>query len=330
MKLLFNIGGTNIGNKEFKDLLGYIDADIKFDNLRPDVITATKDVISIIGKPIYDYAFTHYNAAMVVDLENEDYLFVRAIQYAVAVNAYMLYAPSNDLSHTNDGRKMRNDEHEKNPFEWMIDRDNKNAEKRYYRALDDLIFFLNNTEITALKDLWITSDEYKAVKSLFINTVADFNRFYNIESSLLLMKIAPGIRECERREIVSRIGVIKYNFIKTAILTDKISGLTVNDQTLLDLCQELCANYALAWALPRFSVTLFPEGVLQYQNSDRMSTQAKKPALFNEPELARQTFANNAKRIAIEIENFVKPAPAIDETIEINPKIVTGATHFST
>ena len=328
MKLLFDNNQPDVSSKELKDLLGYVDADLKFKNLRPDIITATKDVINLISIEVYDYVADLYLPSMVKDFDDPNYLLVRAVQLPIATNGYMLYAPSNDLSHTNDGRKMRNDEHEKQAFEWQLDRDNKVQEKRYYRSLDDLIYLLDTTNITVLKTLWHASDAYKLSKSNFVNTVRDFNLYYNIESSLLLMKIAPGLSECERREIAPRIGSAKYLILKNSI-TEPTPALSAADVLLLDLCKEFEVNYALAWALPRFSVTLFPEGVLQYQNSDRMSTQAKKPALFNEPELARQTFANNAKRLAIEIENHVKPALIADETIAINPIIISGNGHFS-
>jgi hypothetical protein len=55
-------------------------------------------------------------------------------------------APSNDVAHTNNGRKMRQDEGEKLPFQWMLDNDNASLEKRYYRALDDLIKFLDRSK----------------------------------------------------------------------------------------------------------------------------------------------------------------------------------------
>ena len=328
MKLLFDTSGTSVGSREFKELLGYVDKDIKFENLLSDILSATKEVVNLIGIEVYNYVADLYSPNLAKDFADPIYNLVRAVQLPIATNGYYLYAPSNDLSHTNDGRKMRNDEHEKNAFEWMLDRDNKMQEKRYYRALDDLVFLLDNTNILDLKTIWQASNAYKASKANFVNTVIDFNRFYNIESSLLLLKIAPGLSECERREIAPRIGNQKFLSLKNSILSLN-TALSLNDIVLLDLCKEFSVNYALAWALPRFSVTLFPEGVLQYQNSDRMTTQGKKPALFNEPELARQTFANNAKRIAIEIENHLKPAPVADDTISINPIIISGNGHFS-
>jgi hypothetical protein len=68
--------------------------------------------------------------------------------------------------HTNNGRKMRQDEGEKLPFQWMLDNDNAALEKRYYRALDDLIKFLdrskNETELTTtLYTIWTNSEAFK-------------------------------------------------------------------------------------------------------------------------------------------------------------------------
>src|SRR5690606_20010819 len=109
-----------------------------------------------------------------------------------------------------------------------------------------------------------------------LNNVDDFNNFFQIESHLLLMKITPGIIECERREIIPRIGIEKYTIQKNTP-TEAI------DIEILNLVKMACACYSLAWAIHRLSVSIFPEGILQYQVSDRQTTISKKPALLHEP-----------------------------------------------
>ncbi len=342
MKLLFNITDKEISSDEIKAHLGYVDADLSFKNLMPDIITSTNDIKKLIGKEVYNLVHTHYTDGLtdgVYEYDYEDYndLILRGTRYPILVKAYSLFAPTNDLSHSNDGRIVRGGENARAPWQWQIDEDNKAQEKRYYRALDDLIQLLDESKEEGYDYLtpeeqqetiyfkWINSDAYKLTKALFINTVDEFNTIFHIESRLLLLKLSSGMYECEQKEILPRIGKEKFEALKASPASEPV------DIQLMILIKEACAFYALAWAIPRMSVTIFPEGVLQYQTSDRTTTQAKKPALLNEHELARQAFADSANRRLIEIENLLKPAPEPNTTqpIEVLIPICSSNKGFS-
>lgn len=331
MKLLFS-PSESASSDEIKSLLGYVDADLKLADLKPDLITATNDIIEIIGLPVYNYALSKLEN-IEVDDENQDYNLIQAIRYPILVNAYRLYAPSNDLSHTGDGRKMRNDDHEKAAFQWQIEADNKAQEKRYYRALDDLIKFLDNSKVeeedeTTIWTIWTTSDNYKKSQKLFIRSTNEFNEFFPIQSRFLLLMISPGIDFCERREILPRIGKTKFDALKEALQ----SATAITDETdlkLLHLIKEACASYSLAWAIPRMSIQIFPEGVIQSYTSDRMTQNASKPALLSEPEAARQAFIASFNRVVLDIEELLKPAPEPGTDIPTNPTINYGDKYFS-
>lgn len=320
MKLLFNIQDKETSSDEIKAHLGYVDADLSFKNLMPDIITSTNDIKKLIGKEVYDLVHKHYTDGLadgIYEYDYEDYndLILRATRYPILVKAYSLFAPTNDLSHSNDGRIVRAGENAKAPWQWQIDEDNKAQEKRHYRALDDLIQLLDESKPEGYDELtteeqeetiyfkWINSAAFKLSKSLFVNTVDEFNSIFHIESRLLLMKLSSGMSECERKEILPRIGKEKFDALKTAPASEPV------DIELMELIKQATVFYAFAWAIPRMSVTIFPEGVLQYQTSDRTTTQAKKPALLNEHELARQAFADSANSRLIDIENLLKPIP---------------------
>ena len=320
MKLLFNTDTEETSKDELKELLGYIDADFSFKNLLPDIITSTNEVKKIISKEVYDYIQASYedNLAEGVytnDFSDSDSNLVRSTRYPIAIKAYSLYAPTNDLSHTGDGRRAKATESEKLPWQWMIDNDNKEQEKRYYRALDDLIDLLDDSKPDGYAEMtdeakaatvyykWTNSTAYKQLKALFLNSVDEFNKVYSIESRLLLLKIAPGIEECERREILPRIGKEKIAFLKAG------TGLTDTDNELLYLIKNACGFYAIAWAIPKMSITLFPEGVLQYQISDRANTIAKKPAIGNEHQYALESFMKSFLFAVSDIELLLAPEP---------------------
>jgi hypothetical protein len=329
MKVLFNTT-TTAGNTELKELLGFIDADLKLKNLIPDIITASNDVIDLVGMEVYKKAIEAYNDG---ETTEEDKPFIYAIRYPIAVNAYRLNAPSNDLAHTNNGRKMRQDDKEKLPFQWMIDNDNAALEKRYYRALDDLIKFLDRSKVeveltTTLYSIWTNSEAFKATHDLFIRTVADFDKVFPINSRLLLIKLAPGISDCEQYEIRPRVSVEKITALKLALK----SNTAITDATdieLIRLIRKASVAYSFAWAMPRLSVQLYPEGVLQHVTSDRATTRGAKPALKNETQEARQAWETDYERVLIEIEKLLEPIPTIDATINVIPDQMFGDTYMS-
>jgi hypothetical protein len=329
MKLLFQTTGT-AGNTELKGLMGFIDANLKLTNLIPDLITATNDVIDLVGIEVYDKAITLYNNGETSE-GNKDFIY--AIRYPIAVNAYRLYAPNNDVSHTNDGRKQRQDEGQKLPWEWMLDRDNAALEKRYYRALDDLIKFLDRSKVdtelpSTIYTIWTNSEAYKKTQKLFIRTVSEFDEFFTIQSRLLLIKLAPAISECEQYEIRPRVGIEKMNALKLALKGNtEITDAT--DIELIRLIRQASVSYSLAWSMTRLSVQLYPEGVLQHVTSDRATTRGAKPALKNETQEARQAFEADYKRTILAIEKLLEPAPLIDETGTVIPDQTFGDNYFS-
>lgn len=324
MKLLFVTIGTK-GSSELKDLLGFIDADIKIQNIVPDLITATNDIIDLIGKPVYDKVVELYNEG---SFDEEVSRSIYSVRYPIAVNAYRLFTPSNDLAHTNNGRKMRQDDGEKQAFEWMLDRDNAALEKRYYRALDDLIKFLDNCDNQDLQVLWKASDAYKKTHDLFIRTVAEFDSFFPINSRLLLIKLAPGISDCEQYEIRSRVGAEKLKALKQA-LKQNTPITEAKDLELIRLIRKASVAYSMAWSMMRFSVQLYPEGVLQHVTSDRATTRGAKPTLKSETEAARQAFMNDFDRVIKELEKLLEPEPTVSQSTKILPDLMSGDNYFS-
>lgn len=329
MKLLFSTNEAK-SSQEIKQLMGYVDADLKLKNLKPDIKTATYNIVSLVGKEVYDFVADLYTETLAANDEDFNYNLMQSVRYPILVNAYMLYAPSNDLSHTNAGRKMRNEDFEKNAFDWMIDRDNKAQEKRYYRALDDLIKFLDNSEEDSdeLWALWKSSDAYKKSQKLFIRTTDDFNEFFQIESRFLLLKLAPGLQFCETREILPRLGKTKFDELKEKLKNH--TEISEIDLQLIHLIKEATAAYSLAWAIPRMSIQIFPEGILQSYTSDRMSSQASKSPMLNESEGARQAFMTTFSRVAIDIEQLLKPPPVISIETPLMPRTICGDKYLST
>lgn len=331
MKLL--ITDDQNASRELKSVLGFLDADIKYKNIRPDMVSATNEVISLIGTAVYNFIADKYASTTTFSDEDVNQNLVRAVQYAIYSKAYILYAPNNDLSHTNDGRKMRNEEHEKNAFQWMIDADNEAQEKRYYRALDDLIKLLDSTKTdaelsTTIWTIWTSSQEYKNSQSYFIRNSKQFDKYAVIESPYLFFKLCPGIDECETDEILPRIGQAKFNDLKDKLKTQE-DITNVNDIKLLDLIRRATANYAYSWGIKRFSVALLPDAVVQKFNSTHQTIKASAPAGKMEPQLAAASFYETFEKTVVKIEDLLSQQPADLSTIPTSPKIIDFIGGFS-
>lgn len=295
MKLIFE-KSEGIFGKELKEAIGFIDADFKFRKMRQDIRSATKELIDIIGQPTYDHIETEYQKED--DDQGKDKTLIEMAQAAIGLQAYRYFAPANDLAHTPNGRKMRNSEDEANPFPWMVDKNDDENQRRAFRAIDDLIAYLDENVAS-----WKTSDAYKETHKHFIRSTKEFDQFYSINSRLLLMKLAPGIDMTEKSDIASRLGIELYNSLKEKRKNN--TPLNPNEENLILLIQKACAYSSLAWGLPRLQMTLFPEGILFAYRSDRSTTNARKPSEQMHVDSMAQKFSQDADRALKEIEEHI-------------------------
>lgn len=311
MNVLFNREGDASASTELKDVLSFIDVDIKYKNIKSDVLTATRELIAIIGKEIYDVAYNDYK-----NKTDDKKDLVTYMRLPIAINAYRMYAPNNDIAHTANGRKMRQDDNQKQAFEWMIDRDNEMLERKYYRAVDDLLHYLEESEPT-----WKSSEAYNKLQQSIFKTTDDFNEHFTIDSRLMLLKLQPGIKQCLQNEIKVRIGADALENILKEEVTDILE---------LDFAvKQACAYYALAWAIPRLSVQLLPQGVLQSYVGERTTTQSKQVAPGNALAYAKQYFENDFKKAIANIEIIVKASQPIS-TEDLVDDVFTGSNFIST
>lgn len=289
---------------EFKSALGFVDADFKFNKLRADLRTTTNELVKIIGQEVYDEIYGWYIGAP----DPDQTAMVEAAQYAVASGAYKLYAPINDLQHGVNGRKMLTSEDSKTPFEHMLVASDDELERRYFRAIDDLLELLDVASAT-----WKASVEYKESHKNIVRTVDEFNEYWTMNSRLLLIKLSPGIAKAERQEIAPRIGSEAYQALKDKRDATDQTALTALQAVLLPLIQEACVYYSLSWGVPRFQATLFPEGILQPVRTDRQTVKGRVGYTGNQVDQAAQLFKRDAEDVFLEIERILKAQEVVDE-----------------
>ena len=123
------------GSEELNSLTGQWFASTPFYLIRTEIDFAAQELGSIVGSEVVDAAEEAYLAGADPD-------FVDAVRLPVAFRAIARYAQLSGVSHEGTGRKVKMDDNEKMPFEWMIDRDDRAMLDRYYRAIDSLFRFL--------------------------------------------------------------------------------------------------------------------------------------------------------------------------------------------
>jgi len=274
------------GSDELKALIGFIYRSIDFEDLYTYIKLSEREMKKIIGSEIFKVAEDHYNSddykAEITEGEEANAALllldelVEYIQLPVAMNAYRMFAPGNDLSHSETGRQMYISEGLKTAFEWMIDKDDMNLLNLYHGSVDALLEFLDENKDTETEgkegeegvkvfEAWISSDAYIKSKELLINNADTFNdHFFINESRRLFLVLTPILKTVEGDIIRPCVSKEKYNEIKQMILEDNLSD---ENKPLLALMRDALALLTISKACTRLSSEVLPNGVFQHYSN---------------------------------------------------------------
>ena len=164
-------------------------------------------------------------------------------------------------------------DNEKLAWEWMYDRDDAAALRKYHKTTDRLLKFLEDNE----EDIeeWADSDFQKALRSRFIQTAEVFDSIFPIDGSRrFFVIVAPFMEEVERKQIKKIIGATKYDELKAAIEDNNVAA---EDRELVDYICDCIPMLTMAKALVRLNVKVLPDGVVQQFNSAFQSRKASQP-----------------------------------------------------
>lgn len=288
------------GNEELRTLTGSYYKSNDFDKISVKVELASEDLVNLIGQAIFDKAQTHYlsdyylTPPVAVPVESGsgsgsageglpavDYplldRLVQHIQLPIAFIATLWHSQGNDISHEDTGRKVKLDKtSESIAWEWQYNRDDASALRNYQKAYDRLIRFLNANNFAE----WDNSTAKKNTLSLFIDTPEHFNRLFAIDDSpVFFLRIAPLMREVERKHIKPILGTEKFNALKELIQSG--AEMSEQDQELYDYVCDPIPLITMSMAVKRFSLTVIPEGVVQNFFSERSTSKANIPATLD-------------------------------------------------
>ena len=259
---------------EIKVHVGFLYAYNNFNNLKTDIDLAEDDIKDLIGSDMFDVAQAYYDS---FDSDAMLGALVKHIQLPLAYFAIHSFSQNNDISHEDSGRKVKIDsEREKLPWEWMLEKDERALLKKAHRTTDRLIRFLDENINDPHFIRWKFGEERVAIHHQFISNANDFDAIYPINKSRrFFLKIAPFIREAERKYILPVLTQTFFDDIKAKLSDVANPGIT--PAGIIPYIQVPLAFFAMAIAVERLNIDILPEGVFQNIVSDRLTQRAKLP-----------------------------------------------------
>ena len=330
MTILFN--KDNNGADELRELTSSYFASNNFDRIKMKVLLAQEDVATVIGKTVMEKVLAHYNGDNYPDGDTDEQKFltelVPYIQMPIAYKATFDYYQANELTHEDNGRKMKLDPNtERTPWQWQIDRDDYLNMRLYYKTLDRLILYLeeNNAKITEWKD----GNARKTANSLFIRNAKEFDRVFPIdESGSFFYAIVPFMQEIERRFILPVLGDDLSDLKEARIGTEDVSEA---NQAKIDAPVNAIPLLTMEMAVKRLSLQVLPEGVVQNYLSSSADRKASQAATLDHIKEVSRMFEHDGNEALDDLKELLLPEDDTESVItDFIPDNSENRKHFRT
>ena len=259
--MIFN--RNNNGAEELRNLTGNYYANNEFNKIKSDIKVTTYHLCKIVGDAVYARALQAYTNQEVSSTDEGQIAdvakFVELVQRPIAIMATLQMYRKNDVSHEDSGRKVvvASDGTDKIPWEWQLDRDDAIHMEEYYQAVEQLIDYLNKTQ---LKE-WMESEPKRLADTLLIRSGREFDKYFPIQSSERMYLLLVGfIREAQIRYIRPAYGADKWD----DLLKDRS---TPENEVRFAACKAT-ALLSMSFAILRMPLQLIPGGVVRNYMSE--------------------------------------------------------------
>lgn len=237
--MLFNL--IRNGSVELQDLTGIFSAANDFESISGEIESATATVTGLVGEAVITAAEESYQSG-------NDNDFVRAVRRPIAILAVAAYSAQTLVSHDDTGRKIKADDNEKVPFQWMIDRDDQAQRDKFYKAMDALYRYLEANEVPG----WMDSEQRAELGEMIISDIAQVDTVFPIDRSFYVyFKLLPLFKEAQP-VLIRKVGAEQW----AALLDGK--NLTVEQKLLRGYCRRHIVLKAIQTAVKRWSLSVFP------------------------------------------------------------------------
>lgn len=260
---LFNYTGA--GSRELETLTGQWYASSPFRLIETEIVFAEREVERLAGPGVFARAVQAYSQ---VPLPPEDLPLLDAVRLPVACLALLRHSALTGVSHESTGRKVKMDDNERSPFAWQIDRDDRAMQERYYRALDAMYSYL---EESAQPD-WTSGETRRLCADSIVKTIGQFEAVYPVDGSYYVYyMLLPLVIEQQRSVLEPRAGA------KWAAIADGSAP-----EAQLALARRAAILGAVITAGLRWSLEVFPLEIARRFSPTFQGNRANRAAMTEE------------------------------------------------
>ena len=229
--------------EQLRALTGNYYANNDFTKIQGDLQQAAAELEQLVGEGVMQKA---------TQADEGDPLRLK-VQRPVALLATLRMYQKNDLSHEDDGRKFKvsTDGQDKLPWEWQLDRDDALQMEAYYRAVDDLVRYLDREQ----PEEWTRTDAYRLRQTLIIRSGAQLaSCLPSGGGERMYLLLLPFLREAQVLTVQPAYG---------NGWDDLLADTTVPQPPARWSAQMATALLAMSAALRRLPLGLLPGGVVK-------------------------------------------------------------------
>lgn len=249
--MIFDKKGTGID--ELVAVLGFFSRSFDFENIRPYIPAAIKELRDIFSAKVVEkveevYAEDGYDTQD-ASAQTGKYSVVWHFQRAAAAMAYIALAPNSDLSHGNEGRNINITENQRTAYDDQISRSDKALRDIVSTEINSIYTILSEDEL--FSSIWKESAQYKAGEDTLLPTPKDFSdAFYIADSWYFYQKITPTLRMKEyslvrpmlgekyltaKEDVSSPLYLLSRRILAVAVMADVLthSSLTYESSSIM-------------------------------------------------------------------------------------------------
>ena len=230
--MLFN--KDNNGSAELQAVTGIWSASSSYSVIAPEIDEAMRAVAACVGSAVVAAAEKAYE-------DGAESPLVSKVQLPVAALAMLRISRLQLVTHDDRGSKVRMDADEKIPFEWMVDRDERAQQERYYRAMDALYQHLTETGDKNFLAFRATQGES------LVRSIGDFERVYPIDGSYYVYYMLQSLVIEAQPRLQKLVGEARWSSLSDAA-----------EWELAALCRRYLVLSAVVAAIERWSLAVFP------------------------------------------------------------------------
>lgn len=279
----------------------YIRVNINFmpNLLLPSELDAQDIVSKIIGKAQYEDLLTAYTNST---LSTEQTKLLPYVQRTMVALTFLIYADEGQLEISASGININVSQERKTAFQWQITELKKQQKKRGFTALENLLMFLQNSNVGTYP-IWENSPERAEHLKFFINNSQTFSQNYQIRNDFsLFLFLRETLEDVEEKYILPIIGKQLFDEIKVQILTNTVSA---TNKELLKLINRACAWKTIGQAIPKLVGYVDEFGITDEYTSMILDANAKNPSTNEVLSLKLRTIEQESETYISKLNDYL-------------------------